>query len=80
MQRQQETKKRTKLYDDITNVNDKDKKTFYKLVNAQRNSNKTNTKEIIAEEVEYLTDENFIEGWNIGIFRKLSQPKEDRGT
>ena len=76
IQRQQEAKQRTKLYEDITCANGQDQKTFYKLVNAQRNSNTSNTKEIIVDNVEYLTDENIIQGWSI-YFEKLSQPKED---
>ena len=76
IQRQQEAEQRAKLYEDITYANGPDKKTFYKLVNAQRNSNLSNTKEIIVDNVEYLTDENIIQGWSI-YFEKLLQPKED---
>ena len=51
VQRQQEARRRAKLYNDITQADGKDQKVFFKLVNEQRNTKAAATKEIVVEEI-----------------------------
>ena len=76
LQRQQQAVKRRELYQEITNTHADEQKTFYKLVNHQRKTISKVTDYITVDNIEFLSTENIIEGWQL-YFERLSEPKDD---
>ena len=76
LQRQQQAVKRRELYQEITNTHADEQKIFYKLVNHQRKTTSKETDYITVDNTQFLSTENFIEGWQL-YFEILSEPKDD---
>ena len=76
IQRRQQAIDRQNLYSKISDSHTDQQKLFYQLVNKQRSTKTKSTDYITVENIEYLSTENIIEGWQI-YFEKLAEPNMD---
>ena len=76
VQRRQQAIDRQNLYSKISDSHTDQQKLFYHLVNKQRSTKTKSTDYITVENIEYLSTENIIEGWQL-YFEKLAEPATD---